>query len=208
MKYTSKRSVLDNLLQRHPQAVEGIMNAGIETNGQELDSEDLKIFFNFEVFLQEGIDSSKNQFDEVNEMTIHKKIVHSNYKILLKNPLVEAFLHIKWQLVDNLFYLNSGCFITFLVMLTLMTILMANLSQCATEPNIIQSLNTTCTTYNKINESNIWNVVQEYISSNDSNSNALGLCFFISFLFTCVGVVLLMVRELIQARVIKFKVQS
>ena len=75
MKYTSKRSVLDNLLQRHPQAVEGIMNAGIETNGQELDSEDLKIFFNFEVFLQEGIDSSKNQFDEVNEMTIHKKIV-------------------------------------------------------------------------------------------------------------------------------------
>ena len=48
-----RKSVIDVLLQIHPQAVEDIMNTGIETNGQELDSADLQIIFNFEVFFQE-----------------------------------------------------------------------------------------------------------------------------------------------------------
>ena len=43
-------------MQRHPQAVEEMMNAGIETNGQELDSGFLKIIFNFEIFFREGLD--------------------------------------------------------------------------------------------------------------------------------------------------------
>ena len=47
---------MDILLQTHPQAVEEIMNAGIETNGQDLDSSDLHIIFNFELFFREGLD--------------------------------------------------------------------------------------------------------------------------------------------------------
>ena len=51
-----EKSVMDILLQTHPQAVEEIMNAGIETNGQDLDSSDLHIIFNFELFFREGLD--------------------------------------------------------------------------------------------------------------------------------------------------------
>ena len=49
------KSVLDKLLENHPLAVEEIMNLGIQTNGQELDSTDLQIIFNFESFFHEGL---------------------------------------------------------------------------------------------------------------------------------------------------------
>ena len=47
-------SVFDIFLKKHPQAVEEIMNAGIKTNGQCLDSGDLQIIFDFEIFFREG----------------------------------------------------------------------------------------------------------------------------------------------------------
>ena len=50
------KSVMDKLLENHPLCVEEIMNLGIQTNGQELDSTDLQIIFNFESFFYEGLD--------------------------------------------------------------------------------------------------------------------------------------------------------
>ena len=46
---------MDKLLENHPLCVEEIMNLGIQTNGQELDSTDLQIIFNFESFFYEGL---------------------------------------------------------------------------------------------------------------------------------------------------------
>ena len=43
------------LLENHSLCVEEIMNLGIQTNGQELDSTDLQIIFNFESFFYEGL---------------------------------------------------------------------------------------------------------------------------------------------------------
>ena len=54
------------LIQRHPQAVEEMMNSGIETNGQELDSGFLKIIFNFEIFFREGLEKGKATQDKIN----------------------------------------------------------------------------------------------------------------------------------------------
>ena len=46
---------MDKLLENHPLCVEEIMNLGIQTNGQELDSTALQIIFNFESFFYEGL---------------------------------------------------------------------------------------------------------------------------------------------------------
>ena len=46
---------MDKLLENHPLCVEEIMNLGVQTNGQELDSTDLQIIFNFESFFYEGL---------------------------------------------------------------------------------------------------------------------------------------------------------
>ena len=44
--------------------------------------------------------------DEVNEMALLSKIVTSSQRDLLKHPLAEAFLHLKWQLMKKFVYLN------------------------------------------------------------------------------------------------------
>ena len=50
---------MDKLLENHPLCVEEIMNLGIQTNGQELDSTALQIIFNFESFFYEGLNEGK-----------------------------------------------------------------------------------------------------------------------------------------------------
>ena len=72
---------------------------------------------------------SPKSLDDVNEMASHVKIVQSNYKDLLKHPLAEAFLHMKWQLVDSLFYFNSAMYTIFLVTLTAMSYLMGDMTR-------------------------------------------------------------------------------
>ena len=112
-----------------------LINTGITTNGQELDSSSLKIIFNFEVFLREGIDDENSpfdipkNFDDINELASLMKIVRSNYKDLLKNPLAEAFLHMKWQLVDKLFYFYFIWYTIFLVILTIMSYIMGEMTR-------------------------------------------------------------------------------
>ena len=68
-----------------------MMNAGIETNGQELDSGFLKIIFNFEIFFREGLDKGKDAKNKVIHMihpspkffdTVVKDIRAHNFKIL------------------------------------------------------------------------------------------------------------------------------
>ena len=57
------------------------MNAGISTNGQDLDSVDLEVIFDFEIFFREG---SRRGELEVEEMSVHNKIIDSNFRDLLK----------------------------------------------------------------------------------------------------------------------------
>ena len=159
----NRRSVMDILLQTHPQAIEEILNLGISTNGQELDSTDLQIIFNFEFFFHEGLTKDlhciENQpFQHVDEIAGLSKISDSNYKDLLKTPLAEAFLHIKWQLINSLFYCNVGCYAAFLLMLSIMTILLGHMSNCVSD---IEN-GTFCTTYNKELNRSFWNIVKKY----------------------------------------------
>ena len=71
-----------------------------------------------------------SRLDEVDEVAGLSKLANSNHKDLLKIPLVEAFLHIKWQLIKDLFHFNVAFYATFMLMLTIMTLLLGNMSQC------------------------------------------------------------------------------
>ena len=60
----SEASVIDRLLDTHPQAVEEIVDLGILTNGQELDSSNLQIIFNFEMYFHEGAKNNMPENDD------------------------------------------------------------------------------------------------------------------------------------------------
>ena len=139
------KSLLDVFLGKYPQAVEELFDHGITTNGQDLDAVGLQLIFNFDFFFKEGLmekfkdDDSADNYDDqntdqvdnskdengngsaVNEMAVHQKIVKSKENFLLKHPLADSFLYLKWQMIRKYFFLNIFiywlfvfCFTTFL----------------------------------------------------------------------------------------------
>ena len=136
---------MDTFLFRYPQAIEEVFNFGIVTNDQELDSVDLQIIFDFEFFFKEGcknyphdaydnldfVENSYKELDSIDEMAAHAKIVDSNRQYLLKHPLAEAYLHLKWQLVQKYFYFNMFLYACFVITLTAFAILQTEMLKVA-----------------------------------------------------------------------------
>ena len=139
------KSLLDVFLGKYPQAIEELFDHGITTNGQDLDAVGLQLIFNFDFFFKEGLiekfkdDDNPDNYDDqntdqvdnskdengngsaVNEMAVHQKIVKSKENFLLKHPLADSFLYLKWQMIRRYFFLNIFvywlfvfCFTTFL----------------------------------------------------------------------------------------------
>ena len=159
-----RHSVLDNYLERNPQAVEELFNHGISTNGQELDSVDLQICFDFDIFYKEGLKKSFKitNIDEnkvistaicdipkvdsliifeiqngigVDEMEAIGKITKTGESFLLRHPLAEAYLYLKWQLIKNYFYLNCFFYTMFLIAYTSLVVTQAEMYNCR-KPNV------------------------------------------------------------------------
>ena len=89
----------------------------------------VEFIFDFGIFYHEGLQKESNE-KESNETAVPVRIVKSHYKHLLKNPLVEAFLHLKWQLIKPLFYLNIFCYGFFLLMLTMLATIVNTMTEC------------------------------------------------------------------------------
>lgn len=123
IKGSEKNSIFGKLLLRNPLLVNELFLSGIQTNRQDLDSSGLQIIYDFELFF--------NEMENGDEMTTHSKLVNSKSLDLLQNPLVDAYLQIKWQLIQKFFYLNLACFSFFLVMFTFFGILTGKLYQCS-----------------------------------------------------------------------------
>ena len=51
-------------------------------------------------------DHGKDEIGIVNEMAVHQKIVKSKENFLLKHPLADSFLYLKWQMIQRYFFLN------------------------------------------------------------------------------------------------------
>ena len=91
-------STIDVFLERHPEAIEDFLNECISTNGQELDSDELQIIFNFELFFKEGFPKDENTsgtiyevLNNVDELAFHKKVIEENASQLLEHPGSDVF---------------------------------------------------------------------------------------------------------------------
>ena len=122
-------TVLDTLLRNNPEAANEVLNYGIETNGQEHDSSDFQIIYNFEL-----LHRSKNG-NEIDEMTTLRKIA-SISPVLLQNPLVEGFLNLKWQMWKHRVYCNVILMALFLMGLTGLLTINTRLAFCTENPMI------------------------------------------------------------------------
>ena len=89
---------------------------------------------------------------------------------------------------------------TFMVMLTIMTLLLGNMSQCDKEMDNLESKNDfNCSKYNKVSDKNFWNVLERHIDNQDNSyQNTLGYLFIVSFVMTILGLVFITIREIVQ----------
>ena len=198
---------MDTFLFRYPQAIEEVFNFGIVTNDQELDSVDLQIIFDFEFFFKEGfqnyphdayenldfVEDSYKELDSIDEMAAHAKIVDSNRQYLLKHPLAEAYLHLKWQLVQKYFYFNMFLYACFVITLTAFAILQTEMLKC--KRGLINEI-IVCGDFNKLSynhshQFNFLSIVGEHLKTNKDNwiyhqawlfvilgiGSVIGLCF-------------------------------
>ena len=214
-------SVMDVFLKRYPQAICEIFNNGIKTNDQELDSVDLQIIFDFEFFFKEGFEKypldaeaeqdlnvCKKKIGAINEMAAHSKIVEYNRQDLLKHPLAEAYLHLKWQLVQKYFYFNMFLYACFVLTLTAFATVQAEMFKCHNDHKTFQMV--ACGNYNKLtlksdfnNQSFNFNfliIVEEHIKAQDGWLNQKGWLFVVLGILSIIGFSLIAIREFWQAK--------
>ena len=99
-----------------------------------------------------------------------------------------------------MFYCNVAFYATFMVMLTIMTLLLGNMSQCDNEMNNLESNNDlNCSKYNKVSDKNFWTVLERHIENQENSyQNTLGYLFIVSFIMTILGLVFITIREIVQ----------
>lgn len=129
-------------------------------------------------------------------MAAHSKFIQSNFKDLLKHPLAESFLHMKWQLIQKLFMFNIFSYSFFLLSFTIMSILVGKMNQCDDNYDILDHFN--CTSYNKLDTPNFMNIVEAYLESKYHSCNSLAHAFVTFFAMTIIGLCYLAIREFIQ----------
>ena len=198
-----KYTVFDVMIQRNPQAVEEIMDNAITTNGQELDSSELEIIFDFELFFKQGLRRKTNVdeyvIEDINyndEMRAHSQIVQMACPELLKHPLAEAFLHLKWKLTRKMFYCNVIAYSFFVVMFSVLTIIMSKINLC--DSNYPVNLN--CSSeYNKWDTNSFKDVIDAYLTYGNSDAKDLARAFLAFYVLTILGLLFLIGREGLQA---------
>ena len=110
------KTAYDVFLDKNASAVELLMNNGITCNNQDLSSTHLLVIFDLEPFKRQTCLSH-------GEMSLHNKIVTRQHKNLLKHPLPESFLQIKYRLIRPLFLFNVIIFSLFTLSITTLTTL-------------------------------------------------------------------------------------
>ena len=125
-------STIDVFLERHPEAIEDFLNECISTNGQELDSDELQIIFNFELFFKEGFPRDDENctsgtinevLNNVDELAFHKKVIEDNASQLLEHPVAAAYLYFLWHLIRRVIYTYVGIYVIFLINLIFLVFL-------------------------------------------------------------------------------------
>ncbi len=105
-------------LERMPEGCDEILNSYVSFNGKSFGAVDLEISYDFEMFLREY---NRNPRD--GETGTLATIVEFERRELLKHPVSESFLHMKWLLVKHYFAFYLMFYTLFLISITSLVLL-------------------------------------------------------------------------------------
>ena len=131
----------------------------------------------------------------MNEMEAHGQMVQMGCPELLKHPLAEAYLHLKWKLISRMFYFNVALYAFFVLMFTAMNVIMSKMNQCDSD---YQVMNCSKAGYNKLDTNNFGQVIQAFLESDESGAKELGQAFLVFYALTALGLLFLGLREAVQ----------
>ena len=113
------KSTFEILLDRNIDASKAMLNVGIKTNGKDLTANDLLIIYDLTQFYNEKKLSKSGD----NEMQTMSQIIDRGQRQILGHPLVETFIHIKWNLGKWFFLCNFISYALYVISLTVVTLL-------------------------------------------------------------------------------------
>ena len=124
-------SAFEKFVEMRPVTAKNWLDDSITTNGYDLNSNDLAIILDLGMI----IDSGKTK--KYREMTLHQKfMLQSNLANLLEHPLSEIFLVMKHQLLLKYAYLNLFFYLIFVLCLTSLGVIGADMWACCGGANI------------------------------------------------------------------------
>ena len=114
IKVSTGQTVFDKFLESMPEGCSTILDHYVNLKGTSLSGNDMEIILNFNLL---------HSFAEETEMAFLHKIVASDRLELLKHPICESFLELKWFRVRKYFYLYMLIYIVFMISLNGLIIL-------------------------------------------------------------------------------------
>ena len=90
----------DTLLSKHPPLANELLNHMLSTNGEPLESPELLFVYDLRLFQQDDGSILRP------EMALHDQLSFRTTRHLVKNPLMETFLQMKWDLVIFWLYIS------------------------------------------------------------------------------------------------------
>ena len=114
IKVSTGQTVFDKFLESMPEGCSTILDHYVNLKGTSLSGNDMEIILNFNLL---------HSFAEETEMAFLHKIVASGRLELLKHPICESFLQLKWFRVRKYFYLYMFIYIVFMISLNGLIIL-------------------------------------------------------------------------------------
>ena len=181
------QSVFDTLLYRHSQATQALMTECIDTNGQDLDSSDLLVVYDVELFHHESERKGKNgEKMQPDEMAAHKKIVSVKDISILKHPLSEVMLYLKKYRISKFYYINLIAYLVFLFAFTILvlmqTMLLKDFDQRDMQINPNGSIHDGCKNFTNFEKRcRFWYNEEDRINLTGNSSLQCGMIFLNSW---------------------------
>ena len=107
------RSAFNLFLESMPEGCNEVLSSYLNSNGKSLGATDLEVTLDFDLFVREFESHPENK-----ETGLLQKIVDLDQRDILKHPVCESFLHMKWLLVKNFFNAYLIFYATFLISIT------------------------------------------------------------------------------------------
>ncbi|TRY61220.1 hypothetical protein TCAL_02177 [Tigriopus californicus] len=103
-------TVFNLLLEKMPEGCNEILSKYLTSNGKSLGAIDLEVKYDFDLFYQEYLRNP-----EEGEIGILRNVAQADQRDILKHPVNESFLHMKWLLLKNYFrfYVLAYCLFLF-----------------------------------------------------------------------------------------------